>query len=176
MDFEFKQFSQESFKLTKDDWIISAESLGYSSFEFEKSLEYASSRITYEENAESYSYGIFRTGSNSAVALVDVSHTTRVKDVGWLKMLNVDFSPAFSMINTDIFDTKKFSEKLEIYVASISGTINLTNHHKAKVVKLYGRNEHLLMLLNALNYHLTKNPDSEFGSRIEGRWLVVSTH
>lgn len=174
MEFEFKEFTQQQFVATEEAWIASCDSYGMPSIEFEKSLEWAKSRLNYETKSNQYAYGVFEKDSDEAVAIIDVTYSTRVKDVGWLKMLEVTFSPSYS--EEGEMSAHNFEDKLDIYAEAISGTINLTNHHKAKVVKLYGRNESLLMFLNALNYHIKKDANPAFKSTIEGRWLVLSTH
>lgn len=174
MEFEFRQFTNESFAATEAAWLDSSENLAMSSIEFEKSLDRARTRIDYEKGVNSYAYGIFKKDEEEAVAIVDVTYSTKVKDIGWLKMLDVAFNPHYS--DVDQTSSETFSEKMEIYVTSIYGTIELSNHHKAKVVKLYGRHENLLTLLYAMNYHLKDNADSAFNTKIEGRWLVFSTH
>ncbi len=175
MNYQFKGFTAESFRSTEEAWISSSENLGIPSIDFEKSLEYALARLDYESNKDSYVYGIFPADSDEAVALVDVIYSTKVKDTGWIKMLNVTFNPVYSEIDPSSNDGK-FEEKIDIYAETISGTISLTNHHQAKIVKLFGRNDSLMSLFHALNYHLKKLDKSPMQSKIEGRWLVISTH
>ncbi|WP_428718596.1 hypothetical protein [Undibacterium curvum] len=176
MSYFIDQFDQAKLDATRETWINSAEALGIPSLEYNRILQWASTRIDYKaNNGDSYAYGIFHKDSQEAVAIVDLVYTKRSNgDVGWLKMLDVSLSPTFAP--TQILAVpERYNEVLAIYASAILGTAQLTSDHKARVVKLYGRDDDLFRLFVALNerlHTLLQNATS----KMEGRWLVISAH
>ena len=173
MSFSLEKFTEDSLEATNEAWIEASHSYGMPVIDFEKSLTWAKSHINYDSECCSFSYGVFQTSSNEAAAIVDVVYKTQFgPDLGWLKMLDVSLSPKYSID----FQGLDVSTLTEIYLTAIIGTVLLTADHRARVVKLYGRNEPLLMLLHLLNERLKHNeaPGQNVHSKIEGRWLVVT--
>jgi hypothetical protein len=181
MAFELKKFTEDSLKSTIASWISSAENLGIPSLEYEVNLAWTENHIEYETDnnlltCSSLAYGIFESESDEAVAIVDIVYSHRSgPDIGWLKMLSVKLGPTLSPLEVDS-DTSKLAQVIDIYAEAIIGTISLTSDHKARVIKLYGRNEKLLTLLVALNERLHILLKDTCHTRMDCRWLVISAH
>lgn len=176
MALELKKFSNQTLEVTGESWISSAENLGIPSLDYEITLAWSKDHIDYNANGDSLAYGIFESDSDEAVATVDIVYSLRPgPDVGWLKMLNVTLGPTLSPSEIDA-DTSKLAQVVDIYAVATVGTIALTNDHKARVIKLYGRNDNLLTLLIALKERLIVLLKDQCHIKMEGRWLVISAH
>lgn len=151
-------------------WLATADSLGLPPIEYQKVLDWTRSHIDYiQGTGDSFAYGVFDETSGDAVAIVDIVHTTKSgPDKGWLKMLNITFGPQLAPSQSES------AQPLEIYHAAITGTISLSGELPSRVIKLFGRDSYLMNLFAGLHYHISKTDGSSFGSKIEGRWLVIS--
>lgn len=175
--FKLDRFSSLTLQSTKDSWLESAESFGIPSLDYERVLEWATSRVNYDSPLTgSLAYGIFDSDSSAAVAIVDIVYSKQNNaDLGWLKMLTISLSPHFSPSEIEK-DEQKLGQIVDIYTEALLGTVNLTEVHRARVVKLYGRDHTLLQLCVAVNERLKGTPNKNFSSKIEGRWLVISVN
>lgn len=174
----FEKFDAKKIDDTKSAWFTSADNFGIPTLDYEVILSWVSSHINYDIQHDSLAYGIFLNGDTEAEAIVDVVYTKRAgPDVGWIKMLQVWFSPKYSSAELQK-DNDKLDQMLDIYTESIRGTILLTGTHTAKVIKLYGRDDNLLSLLLALRERVTSSEafDGKVKAKMEGRWLVISTN
>lgn len=169
------KFTSELLAATQEAWINSADSLGIPSLDYERVLAWAQSHMNYDEenSIDSFAYGVFEDNVQEALAIVDVVYSKQHgPDVGWLKMLSVSLSPAYSPAIVDA-EPEKLAQVIDIYAEATSGVIDLTGTHKARVIKMYGRNDSLLKLLVALKERLRiKLPSCH--TKMEGRWLVVT--
>lgn len=171
-DYEMKQFDDASLEATRINWLSTAEDLALPSLTYEKTLAWAASHMNYvEKKNDGYAYGIFAVGSNQAVAVVDIVYSTRVRDVGLIKMLEVTMGPDLA---PSVITAESYSQLISIYGQAITGTIALTAAHPARIVKLYGRDDDLMKLFAALNHTFNSIPTSPIKSKIESRWLVVT--
>lgn len=176
MGFELKQFTEQSLGFTTDSWINSSDSLGIPSLDYERTLDWSRNNIDYTEGTNSLAYGIFEDGSDGAIAIVEIVYSQRHGvDVGWLKMLSITLGPTLSPSEVEA-DASKLTQVIDIYAVATVGTIALTSDHKARVVKLYGRNDSLLTMLIALNERLRVVLADKCHTKMEGRWLVISAH
>lgn len=177
MPLKLDKFSSETFKITSEEWIASAGSFGIPSLDYERVLEWARNRINYENvHNDSVAYGVFKDGAEESLAIVDIIYSKRPgPDIGWLKMIDISMSPAYSPTEVES-NAEKLAEVLDIYSEAIIGTIQLTSNHNARVIKIYGRNDHLLQLLIALNERLRAKFTEKLTTKFEGRWLVISAH
>ena len=164
---------------TTSKWVETADSLGIPSLEFEKTAAWVSAHCDYTASGDSYAYGIFAEGCASASAVVDIVYSRRAgPDLGWLKMLELTMGPEYSQSQINTADT--LLQIIRIYVTAILGTIALTDTHKARVIKLFGRNDQLMTMLASVHLHLCAEAESSsdgkvlLTSKIEGRWLVIS--
>lgn len=177
MALKVSQFDAKLIEATREAWIDSAENLGIPSLDYERVLAWAESHLNYADanSPDSLAYGVFEDGEKEALAVIDVVYSKRPgPDVGWLKMLSVSLGPVLSPAQIDA-DPTKLAQVIDIYAEATSGIIQLTEAHKARVIKMYGRNDSLLKLLVALNERLrTTLPNCH--TKMEGRWLVVTAN
>jgi len=177
MELKIDKFNADKLAATRESWINTAESFGMLALEYERMLEMVATHMDYSRSkGDSFAYGIFEKDSDEAIAIVDIVYTSRSgSQVGWLKMLQVSLGPSLAEPQV-ASNPEKYGQVLDVYLTAIHGTISLTDDHKAKVVKLYGRNNELMTLFLALNERLRTTLDSPYHSKMEGRWLVISTH
>jgi hypothetical protein len=172
--FSTRPFDAEKLEATRVAWLSTAEDLGLPTLEYEKTIAWVESHSNYTvKNGDSYAYGIFDGDRNDAVAVVDIVHSTRVRDTGLIKMLEVTMGPNFAP-STAKLTPESYSELLSIYGQAIAGTLSLTSAHPARIVKLYGRDDELMKLFVGLNHHLNSQDVIPLNSKIESRWLVIS--
>jgi len=170
---KLKKFTPATLVTTRDQWVESAKELDIPFLDYDVILEWSANHICYENaNGDSLAYGIFDGKSDCAIAIVEIVYTQRTGG-SWLKMLSVKLGPTLAPVVLES-DMSKLVEVLDIYAEATIGTVTLTGSHKAKVVKLYGRNENLLRLLVALNERLKAIAADKFGCKMEGRWLVIT--
>jgi hypothetical protein len=169
---KLKPFKQESFAATQAQWKAAADALDIPFLDYEVQLDWAARHLDYGiANGNSLAYGIFEGKSAHAQALVEIVYTQRPGN-NWLKMLSVKLSPSLAPAVVDA-DPLKIVQVLDIYAEAVRGTVELTGSHKAKVVKIYGRNESLLRLLVALHERLKSGFADKLVTKMEGRWLVI---
>jgi hypothetical protein len=177
MNFKLDKISQEVLDATAVSWYASADSLGIPQIDSEKVISWAERHINYENvNNTSAAYGIFEEGNpTEVVAFVDIVYSEVVPRHGWLKVLNISLSPVYCASEVEN-DLEKLYIVIDIYVESVIGAMNLTDNHKAKVLKIFGRNDGLFRLLVILKERLSTLEDSKITAKIEGRWLVISAN
>lgn len=166
-DLTLKQFSKESLLTTKDAWRTAA---GEDEFSVECTpiFEWAENHISYIPQADSHAYGVFRNGDAAADAIVEVIETKRGQK-GLSKLLRVVVSPSY-------WEVDKHREMiLDIYTDAIFGTIQLAMRKGVSVVKLYGRTDQLMSILESLHSHIQRKPIAGVHAAISGRWLVLTT-
>jgi len=175
MTIKLIKFTDALLAETTESWITSADNIGIPSLDYEMVLAWAKSHLA-NQTDNSHAYGIFEDDDDAALAIVDIVYTQRPgPDVGWLKMLSIYLSPMLAPSEIES-NTDRLLKVLDIYAEAIIGTINLTSDHKARVVKLYGRNDNLLRLLVALKERLSATLNDKCHIKMEGRWLVIAAH
>lgn len=122
--------------------------------------------------SNSLAYGVFSDDSHVADSIVQVIVTKEGKKI--VKMLDCLVRPSISEKALK-FDDAAIESLVEIYIASIVGTIALGDHHKANAIKVYGRTAPLLTVLTIVSRELKKHKAANdlVKTSIEGRWLVV---
>lgn len=142
--------------------------------DYEVTLDWTAAHLEYETaQNDSIAYAIMN-GEDTALAVVEIVYSKKAgPDVGWLKMLSIKLSPQFSPAEID-GKPEKILAVVGIYTAAITGTIELTNSHNARVAKLYGRDNNLLALLKAIKEQLEVLASEKFSVEFNGRWLVIS--
>lgn len=172
MTIKLDQFSPESLHSTKNHWLSIANENELPVSDYEKIIEWAERRIDYTAlNGESYAYGIFDDEYQECLAVVDIVYTRNRG--GWLKMLTVNLSPLFAPVCL-AQDASKIERVIDIYAVAALGTIELTNVHISATVKLYGRNDAMLVLLSALKNKIDSTPDLHLIAKLDGRWLNIT--
>lgn len=170
MSYALKQFTKESIAATRDAWKVFLDEHDMFDLEYLRAIDAAAGNMDYQQASDNeFVYGVFSEGTDVASGLVSVLHRRRPgPDVGWLKMMQVDLSPTLDEAHVTA-DISKFSEVIDVYVAAIVGAIDLQRVHPAKVLKLYGRNQHLLSILTAVAKGLAEH----LPVAMDGRWLVI---
>jgi hypothetical protein len=172
--FRLDRFDDAKLEATRLSWASTVEDLGLFPPEYDKTISWVESHIQYDvKNGDSFAYGIFQSDKEDAVAVVDIVHSNRVRDAGLIKMLQVTMGPALAPSR---ITTESYAELLAIYSEAVVGTIALTAEHSARIVKLYGRDDDLMKLFAALNVQLNLQTGAPLKSKLEGRWLVISSN
>lgn len=139
-----------------------------------RDVTFMKNNCNYEtSNGNSCAYGVFAEDSHIADSIVQMVIT---KDgAKFVKMLDCMVRPSVSEKALK-YDQIAMSTLVDIYIASIVGTLIVGGDHKANAVKVYGRTEQLLVILTlvASKYkELTAGKSNAAKCSIEGRWLVV---
>lgn len=168
---EVVQLTEASIEATRTNWTTAAVEFDMPETDVEMRMDWAAKHMTYEDQAAAFAYGI-EDNQKKIVGLMDIYYSKRPgKDQGWLKMMQLYLSPEYSYeIVKDNAD--KILTVADIYSAAIAGTIVLTGAHKARVVKIFGRDDLLFTILVALKTQLAEI--ATYNVTIEGRWLVLS--
>lgn len=171
MKMEVVQLTVESIEAARANWTTAAIESDMPETDVEMRMDWAAKHISYADQAAAFAYGIV-DDQKRIVGLMDIYYSKRPgKDQGWLKMMQLYLSPEYSYeVVKDNAD--KILTVADIYTAAITGTIELTGAHKARVVKIFGRDELLFTILVALKTQLAAI--ATFNVTIEGRWLVLS--
>ena len=122
------------------------------------------------KDAPNLAYGIF-DAKDIADSVVEIIVSKSGKK--WIKLLDCFIRPSISE-RAYRKDTEAIEKLVGIYSAAIVGTILLADHHKARLVKVFGRSESLLYILTSVAKYINES-DAELNvkAKIEGRWLVV---
>ncbi|MDR5825924.1 hypothetical protein [Caballeronia sp. LZ043] len=174
MELTLKQFDGEAIDSTTRQWDEFLTEHEMFDLDYRRVLAGAMEYATYEKAKDNtYSYGVFANGTKYALAVVSVVHTPKPGlQLGRLKMLQVDLSPEFDEVLI-AGDLEKRRAVLDIYYAAIAGTIQLGTVHASRVIKLYGRNNHLLEILSGLAQRVADKPFEKVSVSMQGRWLVI---
>lgn len=136
-----------------------------------KALTFAKENTNYDvEGVRSFAYGIFADGHQVADAILYVIISKCGRNL--VKMLDCHVRPSITekAYNGEFSSIDKL---IDIYGASIVGTVGLGNHHCASAIKVYGRTENLLVVLTSVAKLINGSGQGPISATIEGRWLVV---
>lgn len=168
------QFTPEIIAETRRAWLAKATQLDMPTLDYEKELDWADRHINYAEAGnDSLAYSIIDS-TDAVVAMIEVVYTRKgAPAMGWLKLLTVKLSPDFAPSEIESHP-EKAEQLFNIYTCAIIGTVELTGLHRARVIKLYGRDNTLLSLLTGIKESLTRDLDSmKFKISFNARWLVI---
>lgn len=167
--YRVQQFSEATLSSTESAWSELAGEEAFST-ECRPVFEWAAGRIDYASMAsgDSKVYGLFSDSDEAAEALIEVVSTQRGAKPGTTKLLKVIVSPSYWN------NGKRRNRIVGVFGAAISGTIRLSKAVQGGTVKLYGRSDELLNLLQSVCAYLQAG---SFGVRCEmkGRWLEIVT-
>lgn len=175
MAYILDKVTSEVLDSTAVSWYASADSLGIPQIDSEKVITWAEQHIDYANATnKSSAYAIFdENNTQEAVAFVDIIYSEVAPRHGWLKVLSISLSPVYSASEVEA-DYDKILTVIDIYVTAVTGTIDLSGDHSAKVIKIFGRNDGLYKLLAILRERLASVNSTKFSAKMEGRWLVIS--
>ncbi len=124
-----------------------------------------------KQDKNDLAYGVFKAGSDIAESVVQIVVTKEGKK--FVKMLDCFVRPSIYE-KAMSFNEAAIDDVVEVYMTSITGTIQIGDDHKANAIKVYGRSHALLTVLTIVAKHLKDSFDTHKSSvAIEGRWLVV---
>lgn len=175
MEIKYKllEFTADTLTRTEKAWKHDLES-SPDSFpgDIPRFIEFAKNNSDYKDlTASSLAYGIFQEDSQTADSIVEVIVSKTGRHL--VKMIDCFVRPSISEKAFKL-DLGAIQRLVSIYAASIVGTILLGDHHKASVVKVYGRSRPLLTVLtNVATLVNESKPDLSVKASIEGRWLVI---
>lgn len=89
-----------------------------------------------------------------------------------MKLIDCFIRPSIAEV-AYLKDIEAIEKLSKIYMAAILGTIDIAERHEMRIVKVYGRSEPLLVVLNTIAEKIKAQSSTLFAS-IEGRWLVIS--
>jgi hypothetical protein len=173
MDYKLAEFTQESLIATESSW---NRDLGDSTNIFPgdvwRILKLAQEHSDYSnKHAISLAYGIFDGSNPNADSIVEIIVSKSGKK--WIKMLDCFICPSISEKSYNK-NTLAIERLVRIYAAAIVGSIALADHHKATLVKVFGRSEALLYILTSVAKEINDSDvDLNVSATIEGRWLIV---
>jgi hypothetical protein len=173
MAVELVEFTEKTLGEAKSLWIDKATMRNMPISYIEKTFEWAEKRIDYANaNGDSFAYCVIDTTTKECLAIVDIIYSRKNTKSALLKMITVNISPDFSTVEIEA-DISRIDAVLDVYSEAIIGTIRLTSTHISSVIKLYGRNDHMILLLSALKERINSNVEIELKVVWEGRWLTL---
>lgn len=134
-------------------------------------MDWAGSHLA-PSNSDATAFGIFRPGGKQALGLCEVVIQRRSAKSKWVKMLRLHLKPH---IDADL-QIGNSQGAMDVFVASLVGTIALQSEHRASTLKVYGRTNEQLNFLRALVTQVSERIKAEkmsLKASIEGRFLVV---
>jgi hypothetical protein len=167
------KFTKESLGDAHSLWIKLAEQHDMPTIDIERLFDWSASRINYKgKSCESYAYAVLDDNTSECLAIVDIVHSTNNPQKTYIKMLTVDLSPKLmkALFKEDMNELEAI---IDVYSKATYGTLMLTSEHKAMIVKLYGRDEPMRLLLSSLKERITLSPDIPIEAKWEGWWLTV---
>jgi hypothetical protein len=166
----FKNFTLELFKATKDGWIkdIGAEE-GFLP-DIEQQMDWTEKHMTLTDT--SVAYGVFEGTGKIAVGICELVITKPEPKKAWVKFIRLRLRPK---IESQLFSNEKvgITAAVEAYVACVLGVFHVKNAHNASTIKVYGRTQEQVRFLTLLDVALKNRSAATFKSSIEGRWLVL---
>lgn len=167
---EFRDFTPESFKATKDAWVKDAEAGGGFLPDIEQQMDWTEKHLTLTNN--SVAYGVFDRSSKIATGICELAITKPEPKKAWVKVIRLRLRPK---VEAQLFANEKagISAAVEAYLACVIGVFHVKNAHNASTIKVYGRTQEQLRFLTLLDVRLKDRSEATFKSSIEGRWLVL---
>jgi len=172
MELDFLLIDGSRMAATHDAWMKDAnEGLAFPS-EIERLLEWTA---THQEPSshDAAAFGVFQKGKNVALGICEVIIQRRSARSKWVKMLRLHLKPSVDAK----LQASQPDDAMDVFVASIHGSLGLQLAHSATTLKVYGRTNAQLSFLKALVGHVDKrfnqSPDSPIKVTIDGRFLSI---
>ena len=168
---KFRQFDAATFRATKGGWSKDvAHGEGFSP-DVEQSMDWTEAHLVLVDNE--IAYGVFDGDDPIAVGVCELAITKPSLHGKWVKLIRLRLRPTIEGL---LFanDPDGLIVAVEAYVSSVLGVYHVKNEHKATIIKVYGRTQEQMRFLTLLSAALKKRDDATFGSKIEGRWLVLN--
>lgn len=169
---ELRAFDAATLKASRETWLSDAEKgLAFYS-EVERLFDWAATHMDLSQT-DATAFGVFRPGKKPALALCEITVQRKSARSKWVKMLRMHLSPAIdaTLQSGDPLDA------MNVFGASLHGTLGLQMLHKATTLKVYGRSNEQLTFLRAVVSKLDQQlPDAikkMAKLSIEGRFLSI---
>ena len=170
-----EEFTSELLQTAKECWISQAAKLDMPTVDVERLFDWSVNRIDYaKNNNDSHAYGVFDELTNSCLAVVDIIHSNNNPQKKFVKMLTVDLCPELSKVLINEEDMSKIDGVIDVYARATTGTLVLTLQHNAAIIKLYGRDEPMRLLLSVLKERINSSSEIFASAYWEGLWLTVA--
>lgn len=166
--YELREFTKESLEKTEKAWLGELKK-SPDVFPGDVDRMFAFAKQDFDGRNDK-AYGVFADGANIADSIVQIVVTKEGRK--FAKMLDCFIRPSIYEKAEVNFDDSAMEKVVDIYLASIIGTLRIGGHHKANAIKVYGRTRALLTVLTIVAKHL-KEEAAGAKTSIEGRWLVV---
>lgn len=173
MQLEFLPFTDQRFSATADSWNADAAAgLAFPS-EIQRLLEWVGTHRQPTEN-DSAAFGVFPKGKPTALGICEVIVQRKTQRAKWVKMLRLHLKPSVDdQLQKGIPETA-----MDVFVHSITGSMDLQMAHDASTLKVYGRTNEQLAFLKALvtqlKQHFDGKPELSVKATIEGRFLSIT--
>jgi hypothetical protein len=167
----FTQFTQETLSKTEKAWEGDLKKFpDLFPGDIARILAFAKQDFSHSDKND-LAYGVFEDGSSVADSIVQIVITKEGKK--FVKMIDCFVRPSIYVRATK-FEEGYVDKVVDVYIASIIGTLQIGDHHKANAIKVYGRSSALLAVLTIVAKLLKDQEDAHNAvAAIEGRWLVV---
>ena len=171
-NFEFRAFDAATLKASREAWLSDA--VGGLAFfsEVERLFDWAVTHLEIS-NVDATAFGVFRVGKKQALGLCEIVVQRKSARSKWVKMLRLHLRPS---VDADLQGGNPIGA-MNVFGASLKGTLDLQMAHKATTLKVYGRTNDQLTFLRALVSHTEKNlPDTVKATTkvsIDGRFLSI---
>jgi hypothetical protein len=174
-ELDFTNFNVTTLQSTRDAWLKDAEEGQAFPPEITRLMDWTAQHMEICDG-EPIAFGIFKKKKGHAAALgicevVVHRHSPRSK---WVKMLRLHLRPS---VDTELL-SGDVETAMDVFVAAITGSIDLQFAHKATTLKVYGRTQPQLLFLRALvknlQTRLEKNEHNRMKAAIEGRFLTLT--
>ncbi len=173
MAYGLQEITPELLKQTQKAWELVVGEEEFAS-EFQALFEWIGCHIDYADpKGNSLAYAIVDDGQKIASGfgeIVSTKHHGGRKLGGLTKLLKVMVTPQY----WEIASHKQ--EIIGIFVAAIKGVTKISHQNKSKTIKIYGRTDSLLELLQGIHDSMQADEQSAklITTCIKGRWLEIA--
>lgn len=175
--YTLKQFDADLASSTRKDWCAQAKlhpgEVMVSSYE--RLLDWVDDITIAGDNGngDTYAYGLVNDKkTNSACAILELSHARPNSDAPWLKVLSIHIEPRLE-VNANEGGVNK---DLALVVShAISESLDLTfNHYPSTQLKIYARTPLTIEFLGSVAYFIELNSGMNIEVTAHGNWLVIN--
>jgi len=167
---DFKAFTDDLFKATKDGWIKDISAGEGFLPDIEQQMDWTEKHM--ELVGSSMAYGVFDGSSKIAAGICELIITKPEPKKAWVKFIRLRLRPK---IESQLFSNggTGIDAAIQAYVACVLGVFHVKNAHNASTIKVYGRTSEQVRFLKLMDSALKERSEATFKSSIEGRWLVL---
>lgn len=167
--FKFEKFTPENALATRQAWLKEAnDGLAYAP-ELERLFDWVDAHQEISEH-DAVAFGVFEGTTEAAIGICEVTIQRKTVRSKWVKMLKLHLRPS---VDSKLQDGDSESA-MDVFVQSMSGSMDLQMDHQANTLKVYGRTNEQLNFLRALLKQLQPTLEGKpVKASIEGRFLSI---